>query len=64
MLIPQNPLLQRAEFILGINCGQDGPFEFSAVRPGEYYGIAIARNGPTPWYQAMRDEAFLKQTAR
>jgi len=41
VLIPQDPALRQEEFIQLTNCGQDGRFEITAVRPGDYYGLAI-----------------------
>jgi protocatechuate 3,4-dioxygenase beta subunit len=63
-LIPQDPALRRGYFIRRTTCGQNGQFEFSAVRPGEYYGLAIAGDSPTPWYEAMWDEGMLRQAGR
>ena len=64
LLVPQDSSLRRNEFMRYTSCGQDGRFEFSAVRPGEYYGLAIAGTGAAPWYQVMRDEQVLKQASR
>jgi hypothetical protein len=64
LLVPQDPSLRREGFMRYTSCGQDGRFEFSAVRPGEYYGFAIAGNDGTPWYQMIRDEEVLKQAGR
>jgi hypothetical protein len=40
-LIPQDPALRRDGFVRLTSCGQNGRFEITAVRPGEYYGLAI-----------------------
>lgn len=37
---------------------------FSVVRPGEYYGIAIVSGNPTPWDEGMLDVELLKQAGR
>jgi hypothetical protein len=47
VLIPQDPALRRDGFIRRTGCGQNGRFEITAVRPGEYYGLAVvAPAGP------------------
>jgi hypothetical protein len=63
-LIPQDPARRRRNFILSTTCGQAGGFEFSGVRPGEYYGIAILSANPTPQYGGMLDDGVLKQASR
>jgi hypothetical protein len=42
VLIPQDPAFRRDGFIRRTSCGQNGRFEITAVRPGEYYGLAVA----------------------
>jgi hypothetical protein len=42
-LVPQEPALRRDGFIRITGCDSNGHFEFPAVRPGEYYGIAMAK---------------------
>jgi len=46
VLIPQDPALHRDGFIRRTSCGQNGRFEITAVRPGEYYGLAVAAGNP------------------
>jgi len=40
-LIPADPALRRDQFIRLAACRANGQFEFSGVRPGEYYGVAV-----------------------
>jgi hypothetical protein len=61
LLIPHDTALRRSIFMRGTTCSQNGRFEFLAVRPGEYYGIAITGDGPTPWYEAMWDDGLINQ---
>jgi hypothetical protein len=46
LLIPQDPALRRNGFIHQTSCAQNGRFEIPAVRPGEYYGFALAADAP------------------
>jgi hypothetical protein len=64
LLIPQDPARRRRNFILSTSCGKTGGFEFSGVRPGEYYGIAIKSGSPTPWSEFILDDELLKQAGR
>jgi hypothetical protein len=41
VLAPREASLHSAEFIRQVKCGQNGRFEISAVRPGEYYAFAF-----------------------
>ncbi len=58
MLIPQDPVFRRPDFIRRATCLPNGSFDVPAVRPGEYYGIAMA--GDT----ALLDDVLLKQGTR
>jgi hypothetical protein len=42
-LIPQDPAHRRDGFTHQTTCGPNGRFEISAVRPGDYYGLAFAK---------------------
>jgi hypothetical protein len=46
MSIPQDPALHRDGFILRTTFDQNGRFEILAVRPGAYYGLAVAADDP------------------
>jgi hypothetical protein len=61
LLVPQDPELRRHAFVRVTTCGQNGRFEIPAVRPGEYYGLAIAGE-LTP--AISQDASLLKQAAR
>jgi hypothetical protein len=42
-LMPQAPEWRRAEFLPLGNCSNDGRYEIGAIRPGEYYAIALPK---------------------
>ena len=42
LLIPADPALRRPGLVREAACGPNGQFEFTAVRPGEYYGFAAS----------------------
>jgi hypothetical protein len=47
VLAPREPVLQYAEFIRQVKCGERGRYEIGAVRPGEYFAFAFDRSvGP------------------
>jgi hypothetical protein len=59
VLVPRDPTLRRNGFFGLGHCGPDGNFQLSAIRPGEYYGLAMTGDrGPS------FDEGVLKQAAR
>jgi Carboxypeptidase regulatory-like domain len=64
LLVPQDPARRRRNFILSTSCSRTGGFEFSGVRPGEYYGIAIISASPTRGYGGMLDDGVLKEASR
>ena len=61
LLIPQDPKIRRHTFLRVTTCGQNGQFEFLAVRPGEYYGLAITGDRSPA---VLLDGALLKQATR
>jgi hypothetical protein len=61
LLIPQDPALRRHAFIYITTCDPNGRFELPAVRPGEYYGLAV---GGEPSAAMLQDGALLKQASR
>jgi 5-hydroxyisourate hydrolase-like protein (transthyretin family) len=63
VLVPQDPALRRAGFIRRTTCAQNGGFEIANVRPGEYYGLAIAGGDPTPWFATTLDDRLLQQAS-
>jgi len=64
LLLPQDPALRRHEFLREANCGTNGQFEFSAVRPGEYYGFAVSADSSPLWYAALLDGSLLDRASR
>jgi uncharacterized GH25 family protein len=61
-LVPQEPALRRNGFIRIATCDRNGHFEFPAVRPGEYYGIAPAIEPRS--FAGLGDEGLLKQAGQ
>jgi hypothetical protein len=62
-LIPQDPALRRNGFIRIAGCDQNGRFEFPAVRPGEYYGLATATE-PRSFAALSVEGGLLKQAGK
>ena len=46
VLVPADPALRRAGFSKSGPCDSTGRYEVRAVRPGDYYALAFAGNGP------------------
>jgi hypothetical protein len=46
VLVPADPALRRAGFSKSGPCDSTGRYEINAVRPGDYYALAFAGNGP------------------
>jgi hypothetical protein len=57
LLVPGDPALRRKGFSKSAPCDSGGHYEVRAVRPGDYYALAFAGNGPVP----ALDEALLHQ---
>jgi uncharacterized GH25 family protein len=62
-LLPHNKAMWREGFVLFGPCDSNDRYEITAVRPGEYYAIAIAGNSATPWYATMWDDDGLVNNA-
>ena len=43
----------RRGFVRFAPCDSNDRYVIAAVRPGEYYALAIAGDSPTPWWAAM-----------
>jgi hypothetical protein len=46
VLVPADPALRQAGFSKSAPCDSTGRYEVRAVRPGDYYAVALAGNGP------------------
>ena len=44
-------------------CDSNDRYAITAVRPGEYYALAIAGDSPTPWYATMWNDDGLVNNA-
>ena len=62
-LIPEDHALRRSGFAQVTECDQNGRFEFLAVRPGEYYGLAIA-GGLVSFEDVYEDTGLLRQASK
>jgi hypothetical protein len=60
LLAPSDPSRRRAGFSKSAPCDSSGHYEVRAVRPGEYYALAFAGNGPVP----AVDETLLAQAVK
>ncbi|HEV2445863.1 MAG TPA: carboxypeptidase-like regulatory domain-containing protein, partial [Candidatus Sulfopaludibacter sp.] len=61
-LVPQEAVLRRDGFIRIATCDRNGRFEFPAVRPGEYYGIAMAKEPRS--FADLSDDRVLSQGSK
>jgi hypothetical protein len=60
LLVPGDPARRRTGFSKSGPCDASGHYEIRAVRPGEYYALAFAGNGPVP----VIDEVLLAQAVK
>ena len=44
-------------------CDSNDRYAIAAVRPGDYYALAIAGDSPIPWYATILDEDGLVENA-
>ncbi len=61
--IPEDHALRCSGFAQVTECDQNGRFEFLAVRPGEYYGLAIA-GGLVSFEDVYEDTGLLRQASK
>jgi hypothetical protein len=62
-LLPRDKAMRRPGFLLFASCDSNDRYAIAAVRPGDYYAIAIAGDSPTRWYAAMWDDDGLVNNA-
>ena len=60
LLVPGNAALRRPGFSKSAACDSSGHYEVRAVRPGDYYALAFAGNGPV----LPVDDALLTQAVK
>ena len=60
LLVPTDSALRRPGFSKSGPCDAGGHYEIRAVRPGDYYALAFAGNGPV----LALDEALLTQAVK
>src|SRR5260370_40704816 len=60
LLVPTDPVRRRPGFSKSGPCDSGGHYEIRAVRPGDYYALAFAGNGPV----LALDEALLSQAVK
>ncbi len=62
-LLARQKALWREGFVLFASCDANDRYAISAVRPGEYYALAIAGDYPIPWYATGWDDDTLLHSA-
>jgi hypothetical protein len=60
ILVPSDPARRREIFSRSGACDSSDKYEVDAVRPGDYYALAFAGNGPVP----IVDDVLLKQAVK
>jgi len=60
ILVPADPARRRPVFSRSVACDSSGNYEVDAVRPGDYYALAFAGNGPV----LTLDEVLLNQAVK
>jgi hypothetical protein len=60
VLVPSDPARRRPAFYRSGACDSGGNYEIGQVRPGDYYAVAFAGNGPAPEI----DDVLLKQAVK
>ena len=60
VLVPSDPALRRPVFSRSAACDSSGAYEVDAVRPGDYYALAFAGNGPV----LTLDDVLLNQAVK
>ena len=63
LLLPADPAMRRPGFLFMEPCDANDRYEIAAIRPGDYYALEFAGDGPIPWYAAKATEDLLKQAA-
>jgi hypothetical protein len=63
-LVPQDLALRSYSFIPETSCGPNGRFEITAVRPGEYYGFAVAKDSAVRVSPTELDRNLINQSIR
>ena len=62
-LLPRDREMWRQGFMLFAPCDSNDRYAIAAVRPGDYYALAIAGDSPIPWYATMWDDDGLVNNA-
>ena len=62
-LLPHDKTMWRQGFVFFAPCDSNDRYAITAVRPGEYYALAIAGDSPTPWYATVWDDDGLVNNA-
>ena len=62
-LLPRDKAMRRPGFVLFAPCDSNDRYAITAVRPGEYYALAIAGDSPAPWYATIPDDDGLVNNA-
>jgi hypothetical protein len=60
-LVPQDRAMRRQGFWRTVTCDAKDRYEITAVRPGEYYAVALTVDRLLPWSAVVFDEGLLNQ---
>jgi hypothetical protein len=63
-LIPHDPAMRRPGFYRFAGCDSNGRYETRALRPGEYYALAVAGANLRPWMSGGFDGRILSQAGK
>jgi Carboxypeptidase regulatory-like domain len=64
-IVPADSTLRLPQFIRQVKCETGGQFEISGVRPGDYYGVALAGDAAMDGWALVNEEDLLaKQGSR
>jgi hypothetical protein len=58
-LFPRDATLHARDFAVSANCNASDQYEIDAVRPGEYYAVALSAASPSPFSDGILDETLI-----
>ncbi len=63
VLVPQDPAMRRPGFLHSHACNANSHYSLDALRPGNYYVVALSGNTLNPWYRVRVDNTLLDQAS-
>lgn len=58
-LFPRDATLHSRDFAISASCNASDQYEIDAVRPGEYYAVALSAANPSPVSDGILDETLI-----